>query len=95
MNDFCFKQGQCLKASGLHLYPNCPILGDPGADSGDEGKSKRAEKYGPKKSKEGREEPLGTKSYQTSSKRSLLFCLLIGQKTTNKFSGTNQKAERW
>jgi len=45
-----------------------PILGDPGADSGDEGKSKRAEKYGTKKSKERWEEPLGTMSYQTSSK---------------------------
>ena len=43
------------------------ILGDPGADSGDEGKSKRAEKYDTKKSKERREEPLGTMSYQTSS----------------------------
>ena len=32
------------------------ILGDPGADSGDEGKSKRAEKYDTKKSKERREE---------------------------------------
>ena len=42
-----------------------PILGDPGADSGDEGKSKRAEKCGTKKSKERREEPLGTMSYQT------------------------------
>ena len=44
------------------------ILGDPGADTGDEGKSKdskRAEKYGTKKSKERREEPLGTMSYQT------------------------------
>ena len=28
------------------------ILGDPGADSGGEGKSKRAEKFGTKKSKE-------------------------------------------
>ena len=44
------------------------ILGDPGADSGGEGKSKRAEKYGTKKSKERREEPLGTMSYQTSSR---------------------------
>ena len=43
------------------------ILGDPGADSGDEGKSKRAEKYDTKKSKQRREEPLGTMSYQTSS----------------------------
>ena len=33
------------------------ILGDPGVDSGGEGKSKRAEKYGTKKSKEQREEP--------------------------------------
>ena len=54
------------------------ILGDPGADSGDEGKSKRAEKCGTKKSKERREEPLGTMSYQTSSKRSPPFWLLIG-----------------
>ena len=35
------------------------ILGDPWADSGGEAKSKRAEKYGTKKSKERREEPLG------------------------------------
>ena len=40
------------------------------SDSGGEGKSKQAEKYGTKKSKERREEPLGTTSYQTSSKRS-------------------------
>ena len=32
------------------------ILGDPGADKGGEGKSKRAGKYGTKKSKERREE---------------------------------------
>ena len=57
------------------------ILGDPGADSGGEGKSKRAEKYGTKKSKERRGEPLGTMSYQTSSKRS------------PPFSGTNQKSK--
>ena len=54
------------------------ILGDPGADSGGEGKSKRAEKYDTKKSKERREKPLGTMSYQTSSKRSLPSWLLIG-----------------
>ena len=35
--------------------PDSNILGDPGADSGGEGKSKRAEKYGTKKSKERRE----------------------------------------
>ena len=34
--------------------------------------------YGTMKSKEQREEPLGTMSYQTSSKWSLLFWLLIG-----------------
>ena len=54
------------------------ILGDPGADKGGEGKSKRAEKYDRKKSKDRREEPLGTMSYQTSSKRSPPFWLLIG-----------------
>ena len=50
------------KDSGNHS-----ILGDPGADKGGEGKSKREGKYGTKKSKERREEPLGTMSYQTSS----------------------------
>ena len=44
------------------------ILGDPGADSGREGKSKRAKKYDTKNSKERREKPQGTMSYQTSSK---------------------------
>ena len=51
----------------------CLILGDPGVDIGGEGKSKRAEKYGARKSKERREEPLGTMSYHTSSKRSPPF----------------------
>ena len=40
--------------------------------------SKRARNHGTKKSKERREEPLGTMSYQTSSKRSPPFWLLIG-----------------
>ena len=61
------------------------ILGDPGADSGGERKSNRAGKNGTKKSKERREEPLGTMSYQTSSKLSPPFCLLIGQKNTKVF----------
>ena len=61
------------------------ILGDPGADSGDEGKSKRSEKCGTKKSKERREEPLGTMSYQTSSKRSPPFWLLIGASNITNF----------
>ena len=37
------------------FFPRFSILGDPGGDSGDEGKSKQAEKYGTKKSKERRE----------------------------------------
>ena len=49
------------------------ILGDPEADSVGEGKSKRGEKYGTKKSKERREEPPRTMSYQTSFKRSPPF----------------------
>ena len=62
------------------------ILGDPGADSRGEGKSKREEKYGTKKSKEWREEPQGTMSYQTSSKRSPLFWLLIAARKLLCFS---------
>ena len=62
------------------------ILGDPGADSGNEGKSKRAEKCGAKKSKDRREEPLRTMSYQTSSKRSPPFWLLIGARKVVFFS---------
>ena len=69
----------------LAYFMNKIILGDPGADSGGEGKSKRAEKYGTKKRKGRREEPLGTMSYQTGSKRSPPFCLLIGQKNTKVF----------
>ena len=51
-------------------------------------------KYGTKKSKEQQEEPLGTMSYQTSSKRSPSFCLLIGQKNT-KVSGTKTVLTTW
>ena len=60
---------------GVFQLLTCTILGDPGADSGGKGKSKRAEKYGTKKSKERREEPVGTMSYQTSPKQSPPFCL--------------------
>ena len=70
--------------------PFSAILGDPGADSGDEGKSKRAEKYGTKKSKERREEPLETRSYQTSSKRSPQFWLLIGARKLLCFSAQSE-----
>ena len=66
------------------------ILGDPRADSGGEGKSKRVEKYGTKKSKERREEPLGTKSYQTSSKRSQPFWMLIGARKLLCFSAQSE-----
>ena len=45
----------------------------------------RRENMAQKKSKERPEEPLGTMSYQTSSKRSPPFCLLIGQKNTKVF----------
>ena len=66
------------------------ILGGPAADSGGEGKSKPAEKYGTKKSKERREEPLGTMSYQTSSKRSPPFWLLIGARKLLCFSAQSE-----
>ena len=49
----------------------------------------RRENMAQEKSKERWEEPLGTMSYQTNSKRSPPFCLLIGARK-HKFSGTNQ-----
>ena len=61
------------------------ILRDPGTDSGREGKSKRAEKYDTKNSKELREKTQQTMCYQTSSKRSPPFWLLIWQKNTKVF----------
>ena len=64
-----------LLPTTCHSIEALVILGDPGADSGDEGKSKRPKRCGTKKRKERREEPLGTMSYQTSSKRSPPFCL--------------------
>ena len=83
--------GELPQARTALLFVSCsgqiiPILGDPGADSVGEGKSKRAEKYGMKKSKERRDEPLRTMSYRLelvwkdivprgSSRRSLLFFL--------------------
>ena len=48
--------------------------------------------YGTKKSKERREEPLGTMSYQTSSKRSLPFWLLIGARKTLSAPGSPRMA---
>ena len=76
----------CRKGTTIYSCKmSSSILGDQAADSEGEGKSKRAGKYGTKKSKERREEPLGTMSYQTSSKRSPPFWLLIGQKNTKVF----------
>ena len=66
------------------------ILGDQGADSGGEGKSKRAGKYDTKKSKERREKPLGTMSYQTSSKRSPPSWLVIGARKRLCFSAQSK-----
>ena len=66
------------------------ILGDPGADSGGEGESKRARKYATKKRKGRREEPLGTMSYQTSSRRSPPFWLLIGARKRLSFSAQSK-----
>ena len=79
-----------VEATTLNSCDKHPILGDPGTDSGGEGKSKQAEKYGTKKSKERREESLGTMSYQTSSKRSPPFCLLIGARKLLCFSAQSE-----
>ena len=86
LKGYLFCQKCYIHRKGLVVGPR-GILGDPGVDSGGEGKSKRAEKYiyGTKKNKERREEPLGTMSYQTSSKLSPPCCLLIGQKNTKVF----------
>ena len=69
---------------------NGTILGDPGADNGAKGKSQRAGKYGKKKSKERPEEPLGIMSYQTSSRRSPPFWLLIGARKLLCFSAQSE-----
>ena len=53
-------------------------------------KSKRAGKYGTKKRKERREEPLGTMSYQTSSKLSSSFWPLIGARKLLCFSALSE-----
>ena len=66
--------------------PTLPQYRMPGASSETQGQIKgtreslngRKNIYGTKKSKERREEPLGTMSYQTSSKQLWSFWLLIG-----------------
>ena len=72
------------------LFSRATILGDPGADNGGKGKSKWAVKYGTKKSKERPEEPLGTISYQTSSKRSPPLWLLIDTRKLLCFSAQSE-----
>ena len=79
-----------IKAAWIFKDLIITILGDPGADSGGEGKSKQVGKYGTKKSKERREQPLGTMSYQTSSKLSQLFLLLIGARKLLCFSAQSE-----
>ena len=71
------------------------MLGDPGADSGGERKSKRAEKNGAKKSKELGEEPLGTMSYQASSKPSRPFWLLIGARKLLWIFAQSERSKPW
>ena len=75
----------------ITFYKGKIILGDPGADSGGEGKSKRVGKNGAKKSKERGGERVGTIFYQTSSKRSRPFWLLIGARNVCVFL-PNQRA---
>ena len=80
---FCGTNLSKFKMSNMSSYS---ILGDPGADKGArESLNGRKNMYGMKKSKERREEPLGTMSYQTSSKRSPPFWLLIGARKTQVF----------
>ena len=64
------------------------ILGDLGADRGDKGSLNGRKNMAQKKSKERPEELLGTMSYQTSSKRSPPFWLLIGARKTQAFLTT-------
>ena len=76
------------------FYKGKIILGDPGADSGGEGKSKRVGKNGEKKSKEQGGEREGTIFYQTSSKRWRPFWLLIGARNFCVFL-PNQCSRPW
>ena len=79
-----------MSSSSQNFRHTLSILGDPGADSGGERKSKRAGKYGMKKRKERWEEPLGKMSYQTSSKLSWSFWLLISARKLLCFSAQSE-----
>ena len=83
----CIKGSRTVWDSGFRIPV---ILGDPGADSGGEGKSKRAEKYGTKKVKNGVKSPWGqclTRPVPKVRRRSAF--LLVPENLC--FSGTNQK----
>ena len=58
LKGYLFYQKCYIHIKGLVVGPR-GILGDPGVDSGGEGKSKRAEKYGTKKVKNGEKSPWG------------------------------------
>ena len=73
---FRSKTLKAMPCSGAHYCPSSETQGQ--IKGARESLNGRKNIYGTKKSKEQREEPLGTMSYQTSSKRSPLFWLLIG-----------------
>ena len=78
----------------LFLLPPSLILGDPGADSGGEGKSKRAQNKARRKLKNGEKSPWGqclTGPVPNGRHRSGFW--LAPENLC--FSGTNQKPERW
>ena len=79
---------------GPSLLPPSLILGDPGADSGGEGKSKRAQNKARRKLKNGEKSPWGqclTGPVPNGRHRSGFW--LAPENLC--FSGTNQKPERW
>ena len=86
---------ESLAAKGLEIC----ILGDPGADSGDEEKSKRAEKYmARRKVKNGEKSPWGqclTRPVPNSRRRSgffiTVFCELPGRSSMDGFFPTKPK----
>ena len=86
----CIKGSRTVWDSGFRIPV---ILGDPGADSGGEGKSKRAEKYGTKKVKNGVKSPWGQCLTRPVPMVAAVMASDWCQKNT-KFSGTNQKPER-
>ena len=76
------KCGKNMKKSGTRVATSSETQGQ--IVGARESLNERKSIYGTKKSKERREEPLGTMSYQTSPKRSP-FWLLIGARKTQVF----------